>query len=151
MQPVSGQPPINPRVRLDELPRAVGRRAPTAVAAPRDELRAAEAATAPSLVELLGRVPAAAARVARPVLLPPPAGDLAMGFAAVSSALRGAVQRGSVAGRIDDPLWRAVIAAPHATAMRAAIERERRLVEAVAELCGMRDEVAAGMAAVAVG
>jgi hypothetical protein len=149
MQPISGRV-IRPSASAPRPSRAPGR-------APAAQARADEVQVAPvppRLVELLGRVPTGAARTDR-LLGPPPSmvrGAPAAGrFAAVSAALRSVASRTQRAGRAEDPLLGAAAALPPGAALRAAIECEQRLGAVVAELCGLRDQVAAGIAAVTVG
>jgi hypothetical protein len=153
MQPVRGRP-IGPSVPPPGVPAgAPGAAARAAASSGRDA--AVAAAPVRSLEELLGRAPPGAARGAAALLGPPPGAPVqdpaVPRFAAVSAALRAVSLRAQAAGRPDDALARAAAALPEGGPLRAAIECEQRLARVVGELCGMRDRVAAGMAAVSTG
>ncbi|HEY3354071.1 MAG TPA: hypothetical protein VGQ83_12535 [Polyangia bacterium] len=151
MQPVSGRSigPVTTAPARGAGAGAAGRAAP---AAARDEVQAAVGRR--SLEALLGRLPVAGARGAALLLGPPPGargGAGAPRFVAASHALRGVAARAQAAGRPDDPLLRAALGLQGGGALRAAVECEQRLGRAVADVCGLREQVAAGMAAIATG
>ena len=148
MEPVSGRL-VGSASSPPPAREAVAR--PVAAPAVSDGVQAA--AAPPRLVELLAPLPLGSSRTDR-LLGPPPRRSLdpAVGrFAAVSSALRSLVRRTRAAGRAEDELLAAAAALPGGAALRSAIECEARLGSVVAELCGMRESVAAGIAAVTVG